>query len=65
MPQGLERRQNTGRLHFITFSCYRRLPHLAASKPKDVLEQVIERTRRSHNFSLYAYVLILAAPAKS
>jgi len=58
MPLGLERRQNTGQLHFITFSCYRRLPYLESSKSKDILEQVIERTRRSHKGTIYAYVLM-------
>jgi putative transposase len=58
MPLGLERRQNTGQLHFITFSCHHRLPYLEGSEPKDILEQIIEKTRRSHNFSLYAYVIM-------
>ncbi|WP_433971476.1 REP-associated tyrosine transposase [Tunturiibacter lichenicola] len=58
MPRGLERRQNTGQLHFITFSCYSRLPYLASDKSKDTLEQVIERTRRTHKFILRAYVLM-------
>jgi putative transposase len=58
MPLGLERRHNLGHLHFITFSCHNRLPYLDSSKPKEILEQVIERTRRSHDFLLYAYVLI-------
>ncbi|MBB5342465.1 transposase [Tunturibacter empetritectus] len=58
MPLGLERRQNTGQLHFITFSCYHRLPYLESAKSKDILEQVIERTRRSDNVTIYAYVLM-------
>jgi putative transposase len=58
MPIGLERRQTTGQLHFITFSCYQRSPCLESAKVKDTLEQVIERTRRAHNLSLYAYVLM-------
>src|SRR6059058_4627813 len=58
MPLGLERRHNLGHLHFITFSCHNRLPHLDSSKPKEILEQIIERTRRSHNFLLYAYVVM-------
>jgi putative transposase len=58
MPLGLERRHNLGQLHFITFSCHNRLPYLDSCKPKEILEQVIERTRRSHNFLLYAYVLM-------
>jgi putative transposase len=58
MPIGLERRQNTGQLHFITFSCYRRLPFLEAPGPKDTLERVIERARQSHALTIYAYVLM-------
>jgi len=58
MPLGLERRHNLGHLHFITFSCHNRLPYLDSPKSKEILEQIIERTRRSHNFLLYAYVLM-------
>jgi putative transposase len=58
MPLGLERRHNTGQLHFITVSCYRRQPYLSAPEPKNILEQVIERTRQSHKFALHAYVLM-------
>jgi putative transposase len=58
MPLGLERRHNLGHLHFITFSCHNRLPYLDSCKTKEILERVIERTRRSHNFLLYAYVLM-------
>ena len=46
MPLGLERRQQTGQLHFITFSCYRRLPNLNDAAPKQTLEKFIEKTRR-------------------
>jgi putative transposase len=58
MPIGLERRQQTGQLHFITFSCYRRLPFLEAPEPKDTLERVIEKARQSHTLTIYAYVLM-------
>jgi putative transposase len=58
MPLGLERRHNLGHLHFITFSCHHRLPYLETAEHKEILEQVIERTRRAHNFVLYAYVLM-------
>ena len=43
MPLGLERRHNSGHLHFITFSCHNRLPHLETPAPKEILERVIER----------------------
>jgi putative transposase len=58
MPIGLERRQNTGQLHFITFSCHQRLPFLEPPVPKDTLERVIEKARQSHELTLYAYVLM-------
>jgi putative transposase len=58
MPIGLERRHNTGQLHFITFSCYHRLPFLEAPEPKNTLEQVIEKARQSHSLMIYAYVLM-------
>jgi putative transposase len=58
MPIGLERRQDTGQLHFITFSCYRRLPFLEEHEPKNILERVIEKARQSHSLTLYAYVLM-------
>jgi putative transposase len=58
MPIGLERRQQTGQLHFITFSCYRRLSFLEAPEPKDTLERVIEKARQSHALTIYAYVLM-------
>ncbi|QNI36489.1 hypothetical protein [Edaphobacter albus] len=49
MPVGLERRQQTGQFHFITFSCYHRLSFLKDPEPKNILEQVIEKTRHSHS----------------
>lgn len=58
MPIGLERRHDTGQLHFITFSCYRRLPFLAGPEPKNTLERVIEKTRQSHSLTIYAYVFM-------
>jgi putative transposase len=58
MPIGLKRYQQTGNLHFITFSCYHRLPHLAPSEAKDIVQRVLERTRRSHGFFVTAYVLM-------
>jgi putative transposase len=58
MPLGLERRHNTGQLHFITFSCYHRLPFLEHPDSKNTLEQVIEKTRHSHNLAIYAYVFM-------
>jgi len=62
MPIGLERRQQTGQLHFITFSCYHRLPFLEDPEPKNILERVIEKARQSHSLTIYAYVLMAGGP---
>jgi putative transposase len=58
MPVGLKRYQQTGNLHFITFSCHHRLPYLASPETKNIVQQLLERTRRSHGFLLTAYVLM-------
>jgi putative transposase len=58
MPLGLKRFQNAETLHFITFSCFRRLPLLAAPEPKNIFETVLEQTRARHQARIYAYVLM-------
>ncbi|HEV2214093.1 MAG TPA: transposase [Terracidiphilus sp.] len=58
MPCGLKRFQKAETLHFITFSCFRRLPLLEKPGPKDTVEAVLERTRARHQARIYAYVLM-------
>lgn len=58
MPDGLHRYQQAETLHFITFSCYHRLPYLAEAAAKSVVERVLEDTRSRHNARIYAYVLM-------
>lgn len=58
MPHGLKRYQQTRQLHFVTFSCYRRLPYLTNDHAKNTVEQILEHTRRTHNFDLHGYVLM-------
>ena len=58
MPYGLKRFQKAEALHFITFSCFHRLPFLEASEPKDTVEAVLEVTRARHQERIYAYVLM-------
>jgi putative transposase len=58
MPIGLKRFHQTGHLHFITFSCYSRLPYLAAPEPKNIFQEVLEKTRQSHSIVVSAYVLM-------
>ena len=45
MPSGLKRYQLAQSLHFITFSCFHRLPLLAAPAAKEMVEVVLEQGR--------------------
>jgi putative transposase len=58
MPHGLKRFQRAESLHFITFSCFHRLPFLEAPGPKETVEAVLELTRARHQAGVYAYVLM-------
>ena len=58
MPYDLKRFQKAESLHFITFSCFHRLPLLKAAGPKNTFEAVLERTRARHEARIYAYVLM-------
>jgi putative transposase len=58
MPYGLKRFQRAEALHFITFSCFHRLPFLEAPEPKDAVEAILEQARARHGARVYAYVLM-------
>ena len=58
MPWGLHRYQHTGDLHFLTFSCYRRMPLLNSSKAYSTFEQELERIRLRYGFVIAGYVLM-------
>jgi len=58
MPYGLKRFQKAEALHFITFSCFHRLPFLEAPATKETFESVLEQTRLRHQARVYAYVLM-------
>jgi putative transposase len=58
MPYGLKRYQQVESLHFITFSCYRRLPFLSDPDSKFVIEHQLEQTRARHQARIYAYVIM-------
>jgi hypothetical protein len=49
MPNKLHRYYGAGYLHFITTSCYRRLPLLGGARDRDLLLQVLERVRRRYH----------------
>ena len=58
MPSHLKRYQTEGSYHFITFSCYRRLPYLKDDPSRIVFEEILERLRQRHQFYVFGYVLM-------
>ena len=58
MPPRLERRQQTGHLHFITFSCHDRNPYLNSLEAKAIFEIVLESTSNRYDFPIIGYVIM-------
>jgi putative transposase len=58
MPSRLKRYQTEGHHHFLTFSCYRRLPYLNDDHSRIAFLTTLERLRQRHQFQLFAYVLM-------
>jgi putative transposase len=72
MPWGLRRYQQTGDIHFITFSCYRRAPLLGCGLARDTFVITLERVRRWYGFYVTGFVvmpehvhLLLSEPERS
>jgi REP-associated tyrosine transposase len=58
MPKGLVRYQQCGVFHFVTFSCYRRQPYLAATNAYRVFERELEHVRMRFGLVVAGYVLM-------
>jgi len=58
MPSGLHRTYGAHHLHFITCSCYRRLPFLRAARSCDCLLSILEQTRERYRFVVVGYVVM-------
>jgi putative transposase len=58
MPTGLKRFQQTKQFHFITFSCYKRQPLLHTDEAKNIVQQILEQTRKQQSLRIAAYVLM-------
>ncbi len=58
MPKNLIRYQKCGAFHFLTFSCYHRLPLLNSRKAYRIFEQELETVRRRYCFLVLGYVLM-------
>jgi putative transposase len=58
MPWGLRRFQETGQVHYITFSCYRRRPNLLRAEAGATFVAALERVRRDYELCIYGYVVM-------
>ncbi|HXX43631.1 MAG TPA: transposase [Candidatus Acidoferrales bacterium] len=58
MPKGLERRYGQYHLHFITCSCYRRLPLLQSVRARDLFLEILDDVRGRYQFALAGYVVM-------
>lgn len=58
MPRKLERWYGLGHLHFITTSCYHRLPFLDAPKSRDIFLRLLDKIRGEFDFALLGYVVM-------
>ena len=52
MAGELVRYQECGHLHLVTFSCYRRLPHLSNAASMELFERSLETPRVRYDFLL-------------
>ena len=58
-PCGLERSYGSFHLHFITCSCYHRLPHLASpAERRDAFLVDLEEVRRRYSFVVVGYAVM-------
>jgi putative transposase len=58
MPWSLKRYHHSGRLHYVTFSCYRRQPFLGSAAARDLFEIALEQARVQYQFYVKGYVVM-------
>ena len=58
MPNRLHRYYGAGYSHFITTSCYQRLPLLRSRGNRDLFLRVLEQVRRRYGFAVTGYVVM-------
>lgn len=57
MPFGLTRYQETGKSHFVTFTCYHHARYLNEAA-RDVVVDAIEQARKHYSFCVYAFAIM-------
>jgi len=58
MTKGLVRYRQAGSFHFVTFSCYRRLPNLGTESARNLFERSLESMRKRYSFVVCGYVVM-------
>jgi putative transposase len=58
MAESLVRYQSCGDTHFLTFSCYRRLPYFSFTGASDLFERSLEKMRTRYDFHVFRYVVM-------
>ncbi len=58
MPWGLKRFQETGNVHFLTFSCHQRRANFNNDAAPAEFVQALERVRRDYGLCVHAYVVM-------
>jgi len=58
MPKGLKRYYGQRHLHFITCSCYRRLPLLRSVRARNTFARILGQVRQRYGFALVGYVVM-------
>jgi len=57
-PRKLVKHYDNGEPHFLTFSCYQRLPLLSKDRTRQWLVDSLELARANHGFHLWAWVIM-------
>jgi hypothetical protein len=65
MPKGLRRLHGGGERHFITCSCYHRMPFLGSARRRDAFLKILEEVRRQFDFVVWGYVVMDGWPTLS
>jgi REP element-mobilizing transposase RayT len=58
MPQGLTRHYGQGDLHFVSFSCYHRIPFLKSQRARNAFVEILGQVRDRYEFLLLGYVVM-------
>jgi putative transposase len=58
MPRGLIRYQQTGNMHFVTFSCHGRRAYLQSAAVRDLFVRSLETMRQRYGFVVAGYVVM-------